>query len=48
MIDKNRICNNLKYIESMNQYSASPNLDEYWNEIVEMLSGDLEETRKLS
>lgn len=46
MIDKNKIFNNLDVIESMNQNGASPNLDEYWDEIVDMLSQDLEETRK--
>lgn len=45
MIDKNKIFSNLEYIESMNQHGASPNLDEYWDEIVEMLSENLEETR---
>ncbi|OCA99598.1 hypothetical protein BGS1_09120 [Clostridium beijerinckii] len=30
----------------MNQHGASPNLDEYWEEIVDMLSEDIEETRK--
>ncbi|WP_081300573.1 hypothetical protein [Clostridium beijerinckii] len=46
MIDKNKIFSNLEYIESMNQHGASPNLDEYWEEIVDMLSEDIEETRK--
>ncbi|MDU1114621.1 MAG: hypothetical protein E7J99_12980 [Clostridium butyricum] len=46
MIDKNKIFNNLKYIESMNQHGASPNLDEYWDEIVKMLSEDLEKTKQ--
>lgn len=46
MIDKNKIFNNLEYIESMNQHGASPNLDEYWEEIVDILSEDIEETRK--
>jgi hypothetical protein len=30
----------------MNQHGASPNLDEYWDEIVAMLSENIEETRK--
>jgi len=46
MIDKNKIFDNLAYIESMNQHGASPNLDEYWEEIVDMLSEDIEKTRK--
>lgn len=46
MIDKNKIYKNLEYIESMNQHGASPNLDEYWDEIVNMLSEELEETKK--
>ncbi|MDP4144498.1 MAG: hypothetical protein Q8936_08460 [Bacillota bacterium] len=46
MIDKNKIFSNLEYIESMNQDGASPNLDEYWDEIVDMLSEDIEETEK--
>ena len=45
-IDKNKIFKNLDYIESMNQHGASPNLDVYWEEIVEMLSENIEATRK--
>jgi hypothetical protein len=45
MIDKNKIFSNLEYIESMNQHGAAPDLDEYWDEIVDMLSEDIEETR---
>jgi hypothetical protein len=44
MFNKSKIFDNLKYIEAMNQHGASPNLDEYWNEIVKMLSEDLEVT----
>ncbi|UDN60571.1 hypothetical protein [Clostridioides sp. ES-W-0016-02] len=46
MIDKNKIYNNIDYIESMTQNGASPNLDEYWDEIVDILSKDLKETEE--
>ncbi|MBW6408981.1 hypothetical protein [Clostridium weizhouense] len=46
MIDENKIFSNLEYIEAMNQHGASPNLDEYWNEIVNMLSEDLKKTKE--
>lgn len=46
MIDKNKISCDLKYIEAMTQNGASPNLDEYWNEIVNMLSQNLNETKE--
>ena len=45
MIDKDKIFQNLDFIESMNQFGASLNLDEYWDEIVEILSKDIEATR---
>ncbi|MFJ5566126.1 hypothetical protein [Lysinibacillus xylanilyticus] len=44
MIDKKKISAYLKIIESMTQNGASPNLDKYWNEIVSMLSEDLNQT----
>ena len=45
MIGKDKIFQNLDFIESMNQFGASSNLDEYWDEIVEILSKDIEATR---
>ena len=45
MIGKDKIFQNLDFIESMNQFGASPNLDEYWDEIVGILSKDIEATR---
>lgn len=46
MIDKKKISANIKIIESMNQNGASPNLGEYWDEIVSMLSEDLNQTKE--
>lgn len=46
MINKDKIDDNLKLIDSMTQNGASPNLDEYWDEIVSSLSQDIFETEK--
>lgn len=41
------ITRNLNYIEVMTEDGASPPLDEYWGEIVDLLSQDIGKTRDL-
>jgi len=47
MTDKEKITYNLQVIESMTQNGASPPLDEYWDEIVDLLGQDINKTREL-
>lgn len=42
-----KISYNLKVIDAMTQDGASPPLDEYWDEIVSLLSQDLAQTKEL-
>ncbi|MEK4006085.1 hypothetical protein [Paenibacillus sp. FSL H3-0333] len=44
---KEKISYNLKIIDAMFQDGASPPLDEYWDEIVDLLSQNLHETKDL-
>lgn len=46
MIDKKRIDYLINTIQGLTQFGASPGLDEYWNEIVNSLSQDINETEK--
>ena len=47
MTDKELVRHNLQIINAMTQDGASPPLDEYWNEIVDLLSQNMEQTRQL-
>lgn len=47
MTDNKKISENLKVIVEMTQNGASPPLDQYWDEIVEILSQDIERTSEI-
>lgn len=44
MIDEKKIQKNIDYIKIMNCDGASPPLDEYWDEIIRILSQNMNET----
>ncbi|MGL4730337.1 MAG: hypothetical protein ACRCW0_01980 [Clostridium sp.] len=46
MVDKNKIRYNIDMIKAFTQNGASPNLDEYWNEIVDELSKNIDDTKE--
>lgn len=47
MAEKDIIVKNLQIIDTFTQEGASPPLDEYWDQIVSLLSQDLNLTREL-
>ncbi len=46
MIDKESIIYDLKFIDSMRQHGASPNVDDYWKRTIDMLTENEENTKK--
>lgn len=46
MIDKNKIKYSIDMIKAFTQNGASPNLDEYWDIIIDELSQNINDTKK--